>query len=209
MYDIKFHTLTDSYPSLHWDTRHLDTCIECISLPKPQPERWPCPPCGSMYMYHCPECCPFCAGSSSTDANGQLPVTGHATHSPDPHLPSHQHPQPPPSHTSPKNYSHSHQSADASITDAPAHEWVVSSAMFASNAMDHTLNMLTPPFKCELHNHPDKAFIRLLLSDIWLGCDIGYTGPHFTYTANNLQSVFSNPSVLAILFTQSASNVEF
>ena len=84
--------------------------------------------------------------------------------------------------------------------------------------MDHILNMLAQPLKwgsltlgidnwgactplqplaleCELRNHPDKAFIQLLLSDIRQGCNIGYTGPHFTYTANNLQSAFSNPSV--------------
>ena len=53
---------------------------------------------------------------SSTDANRQLPITGHATHSP----PSNQHPQSPPSHTCPNSHSHSYQSAETSITDAPA-----------------------------------------------------------------------------------------
>ena len=81
-YDIKFRTLAASYPSLRWDIRHLDTWVECISMPKSQPERWPCPHCGSMYHY--PQRCPFRAGSSSTDATRQLPITGHATHSPAP-----------------------------------------------------------------------------------------------------------------------------
>jgi len=210
-YDIKFRTLAASYPSLRWDILHLDTWAECISMPITQPEHWPCPHCGSMYHY--PQRCPFHTNSSSTDANRQLPVTGHATHSPAPqaapiisfqlHLP----------------HSHSHQSAETSITDAPACKRAVSSAMFASSAMDHILNMLAQSLKwgssplsidnwgactplwplaleCELSNHPDKTFIQLLLSDIRQGCNIGYTGPYFTYTANNLQSAFSNPLVL-------------
>ena len=133
--------------------------------------------------------------------------------------PPSQHPQSPPNHTYPNNHSHSHQSAETLITDAPAHERAVSSAMYASSTMDHILNMLARPLKwgssslgidnwgactplrplaleCELRNHPDKAFIQLLLTDIRQGCNIGYTGPHFTYAANNLQSALSNPSVL-------------
>ena len=47
-YDIRFRTLAASHPSLHWDVRHLDTWIDCIPMPKAQPERWPCPHCSSM-----------------------------------------------------------------------------------------------------------------------------------------------------------------
>ena len=50
--------------------------------------------------------------------------------------------------------------------------------------------------ECELCHHPDKAFVQLLLSDIRQGCNIGYMGPHFAYTAHNLQSAFVNPSIL-------------
>ena len=75
-YDIKFRTLAASYPSLRWDIRHLDTWVECISMPKSQPEHWPCPHCGSMYHY--PQRRHFRACSFSTDANTQLPITGHA-----------------------------------------------------------------------------------------------------------------------------------
>ena len=71
-HDIKFCSLA-AHPTLEYTAfRHM-----------------PCPHCGSMYCY--PECCPFHADSSSTDANRQLPATGHATHS----LPLSQHPQPP------------------------------------------------------------------------------------------------------------------
>ena len=41
-----------------------------------------------------------------------------------------------------------------------------------------------------------KTFVEQLLSDIRHGCDIGYTGPQFAYTASNLQSAFSQPSIL-------------
>ena len=50
--------------------------------------------------------------------------------------------------------------------------------------------------ECELSNHPDRAFVELLLSDIRQGCDIGYTGPQFAHTARNLQSAFAHPSIL-------------
>ena len=54
------------------------------------------------------------------------------------------------------------------------------------------------PFILEwkLRNHPDKAFVELLLSDIRQGCDIGYTGPQFTHIAHNLQSAFAHPSII-------------
>ena len=78
---------------------------------------------------------------------------------------------------------------------SPICKRAVSSAMFA---MDHILNMLARPLKwdslplgidnwgactplrplaleCELCNHPEKAFIQLLLSDIRQGHNIGYT----------------------------------
>ena len=48
----------------------------------------------------------------------------------------------------------------------------------------------------KLQNHYDKTFVEQLLSDIRHGCDIGYSGPQFAHTASNLQSAFSQPSVL-------------
>ena len=48
----------------------------------------------------------------------------------------------------------------------------------------------------ELRDHHDKTFVEQLLSDIRHGCDIGFTGPQFAYTASNLQSAFSQPSIL-------------
>jgi len=50
--------------------------------------------------------------------------------------------------------------------------------------------------ECELSNHPDKASVKLLLSDIRLGCNIGYTDPQFAYTAKNLQSSLIHSSIL-------------
>ena len=69
-YDIKFRTLAASYPMLCWDVRHLDTWVECLSIPKSQPECWPCPHCGSMY--HFPDRCPFHPGTSSAPLDGEL-----------------------------------------------------------------------------------------------------------------------------------------
>ena len=50
--------------------------------------------------------------------------------------------------------------------------------------------------ECEPQNHPNKAFVKQLLSDIRHECDIGYSGPQFAHTATNLQSAFPQPSVL-------------
>jgi len=75
-YDIKFWTLTASHPSLHWDIRHLDTWINCIHMPKAQPEWWPCPHCGNMY--HFPDCRPFWLDTSSDPSIRQLPAASGA-----------------------------------------------------------------------------------------------------------------------------------
>ena len=44
--------------------------------------------------------------------------------------------------------------------------------------------------ECELCEHPDKAFVEQLLSDIRQGCNIGYTGPQFAFTARILRSTY-------------------
>ena len=104
-------------------------------------------------------------------------------------------------------------------TFTPALNPIVYSAMSAKSAQDNTQSVLAPPYlwgsllttldkwgpctplrplilECELSNHPDKAFVKLLLSDISQGCNIRYTGPHFTSIAKNLQSSTILPSIL-------------
>ena len=46
------------------------------------------------------------------------------------------------------------------------------------------------PFILErkLSNHPNKAFVEELIHDLCYGCTIDYTGPQFSYLANNLVS---------------------
>ena len=57
-YDTKFRSLAANYPSLHWEVRHPDLWLECMTIPKPvTPDRWPCPHCNSIY--HFPNHCPF------------------------------------------------------------------------------------------------------------------------------------------------------
>jgi len=79
--------------------------------------------------------------------------------------------------------------------------------MCVSSAHDNTLTAFAQPYlwgsllptldkwgtsqplilEFELSNHPDKAFVELLLSRMQnrLGCKIGYTSPQFAYTAKN------------------------
>ena len=73
-YDIRFRTLTASHPSLCWAVRHLDTWIDCIPMPKAQPERWPGPHSGSMQQI--PDCCPFRSNTRTNPPNRQLPTIG-------------------------------------------------------------------------------------------------------------------------------------
>jgi len=94
-------------------------------------------------------------------------------------------------------------------TSAAAPGLIIPTAMHANSVQDHTRNTIAPPYlwgsllptldkwgvctplrplilECELINHLDKAFVKLLLSDITQGCDISYTGPQFASTARNL-----------------------
>ena len=48
----------------------------------------------------------------------------------------------------------------------------------------------------ELSNHPNKTFVEELIHDLSYGCTIGYTGPQFSYLANNLLSANQQPEVI-------------
>ena len=45
-------------------------------------------------------------------------------------------------------------------------------------------------------SYPDKVFVRQLIHDLQLGCNIGYTGPQFTHLAINLPSAHQQPMLL-------------
>ena len=69
---------------------------------------------------------------------------------------------------------------------------------FASQGAERGLRTPIRPLilECELANHPDKAFVRQLISDLQHGCCIGYTGPQFSHTSEHLSSAFEAPSVI-------------
>ena len=48
----------------------------------------------------------------------------------------------------------------------------------------------TTTHQCKLSNHPNKAFVQLLLSDFRHGCNKGYTSPKFAYTAQIYSFLF-------------------
>ena len=215
-YDIKFRNLAASYPILRWDVRHLDRWVECLSIPKSQPERWPCPHCGSMYHY--PDRCPFRSSTAPAPPDGQLSSFRNPGIAPT--TPNHNLLPPiPPSHNHSSPLIHPRTSDATSTTEELAHAPAVHSSTSASTARRPTQSASAPPYlwgiplpsldnwgpctplrlltlERELCNHPDKAFVQLLMSDIRQGCNIGYIGPQFAYTARNLQSAFVNPSIL-------------
>jgi len=85
-YNIKFRTLAATYPSLRWDTRPSDLWMECITMPRLSPDRWPCLHCNSTN--HFLECCLFRPGTLRTQRAGSTPTAGsqshHATELPSP-----------------------------------------------------------------------------------------------------------------------------
>ena len=104
-------------------------------------------------------------------------------------------------------------------TSAPAVDPIVYSVMSEKFAQDNIQSVSAPPYlwgsplptldkwspctplrpfilECELSNHPEKAFVKLLRSAINQGCNIGYTSPQFTSITKNLQSSSVLPSIL-------------
>ena len=54
-------------------------------------------------------------------------------------------------------------------------------------------------FEHELSNHPDQAFVKQLINDLCHGCFIGYKGPQFSYSTNNLVSAYQHPTTINII----------
>ena len=48
----------------------------------------------------------------------------------------------------------------------------------------------------ELLSHPNQTYVQTLIYNLQHGCDIGYTGPHFTHFSNNLASASQQPDKL-------------
>jgi len=48
----------------------------------------------------------------------------------------------------------------------------------------------------EISQHPNKAFVEQLFHDLLHGCSIGYSGPQFDHSVNNLASAFQKPDVI-------------
>ena len=48
----------------------------------------------------------------------------------------------------------------------------------------------------ELVNHPDKAFVKQLISDLVHGCSIGYHGPQFVANAKHLSSALQHTNII-------------
>ena len=55
-----------------------------------------------------------------------------------------------------------------------------------------------PSFLCEreLSSYPDKVFVKQLIHDLQLECNIGYTGLQFTHLVINLASAHQQPNAI-------------
>ena len=54
----------------------------------------------------------------------------------------------------------------------------------------------------ELSHHPNKAFVKQLINDLWHGC---FIGSQFSYHATNLVSAFQHPEIIDATLERSAS----
>ena len=62
----------------------------------------------------------------------------------------------------------------------------------------HTITTPLRPFEFEreLAQHPNKAFVRQLITDLTHGCNVGYKGPQFSHTHPHLPSAHLMPQVI-------------
>ena len=169
------------------------------------------PPLHCNSVYHFPDRCPFCGGKSPvSSANDRQPFSLGCP--PTPRTASQ--PTDPPA----DSQTHHPTFVETLTTEESVHDHIVPFITIA-NAVEGPIQGSSVPtpqdshspstegrglrtplrpliLEWELSNHPDKTFIKQLLSDIRQGCNIGYTGPQFAHTAHNLQSAFSHPLVL-------------
>ena len=111
----------------------------------------------------------------------------------------------PPTPTAPYQFAVTLTSVDAQGRPAPSGTYAASATAITHSAgvlghlarepLGHT--PLRPlEFERELRTHPDKDFVDQLVHNLTLGCNIGYQGPQFPYTARNLQSAWISPEVV-------------
>ena len=196
-YDIQFRTLAASDTSLRWDTRHTDLWLQCVTAPSLSTIRWPCSHCGATNHY--PRNCPF---------------RPHAIPAP---TDSHRQANAPSSSSGQHAYSYRRVTQLQTVLPTTAqfvaarHVNSFTNASFVGPAtVPRTVPtgaaLLNKPkpwtpvrsfiLERELCNHPDKTFVKKLIYDLCHGCTIGYTGPQFSYLANNLLSAYQQPKVI-------------
>ena len=58
------------------------------------------------------------------------------------------------------------------------------------------LSTYVPVVSSELVSHPDRHFVDALLNNLTNGCNIGYTGPQFNHSSQNLHSAYQHLTIL-------------
>ena len=86
-------------------------------------------------------------------------------------------------------------------TDAPPHSCIASRlTTLVHHAPPLLPNVVTPvnvqALSALLIHHPDKEFVHYLTHGFHFGFSTGYTGPHITRHAPNLQSAISRPHII-------------
>ena len=181
-YETQFRIKVASDCTLRWEMRHSDLCgsnaLPYLQLTASQPGRFPCVRCGQTSHY--PENCVF--RPSPAQSSNQQPGSRGAATDTDARTPVC------------KDFNNSR------CTRTPCQYLHKCDLCRGNNTRSTCPNKgahirplpWTPlqPFmlEWELSNQLDKAFVRQLIDDLQHGCNIGYLGPQFAHSANNLAS---------------------
>ena len=196
--------LAASNPSLHWDTRHHDLWLQCITPSSiQQSSRWPCPFCGATN--HFPDRCPFHANSSRQFPSGQRNDTGGQSSGAGKSITFSKNPSSNSGHVYCWDFNLSSCRRDQCKFAHVCKYCVPITQPGAASEQDPCGPPTRPqpwsPIRLfalerELSLHPDKVFVKQLLNDLQHGCSIGYTGPQFAHLAKNLPTAYQQPDVI-------------
>ena len=179
---MQFRTLAASNPQLQWNLRHSEFWLDNLAS-----QTWPCTYCGSTS--HFPNRCPrypFRTGHLSNDNASQQDNGYRLFTCRDINNPTCQ--------RNPCCYQHCCQHCGS-----PTHPaYRCGGCLFPAEVLGpRTHSPLRPLIlKCKLADHPNKAFVQQLISNVVNGCAIGYNGPQFAAKAKHLSSALQHPTII-------------
>ena len=222
-YDSSFRACAAADQSLRWDSKHHDLWLECftrhassprlapVHVTAGKPARRPCTYCGDLF--HFPHSCPhnpFRVPKHPTPHLGmQLADSAQVVQT----MPLALAEQVPASPLSARTSTGQHAHAGSVVSSMhvqgaarpPMGKGTANAPMplppiFSQHKLVTPLRPLD--LEHELASHPDKGFVSQLLANITSGCNIGYHGPQFPYTARHLPTAYTHTHIITESLTK-------